>query len=267
MAQQPQVRKFAGDLRFYEIGAGADRKPLIPDPDDKFGNKPLEQSSLTFGYEAGDTTEVKSKRRDDRYGQIIHRDANPGTTNVTVGALEVPVGFLARMLYGSAVTSTVAEGAVVDQALQVLSKDLPIRLGHRFVLANPAPVVKKGENPLVKGEDYTIDHRQGLLIPKAGGGIEHGDALTISYSYDGYLETAINGGAVPSKSFMILGDVQDRIGGEEGLLRIPQVDLTVDGDVDWFSDEPIQLTLTGPAVFRSEESALYTFELYKQQAG
>lgn len=267
MAQQPKVRKYAGDLRFYEIGTGSDRIPLIPDPDDKFGNKPLEQSSLTFGYEAGDTIEVKSKRRDDRYGQIIHRDANPGTTNVTVGALEVPVGFLARMLYGSAVTTTVAEGAVVEQALTVHSKDAPVDLGHRFVLATPAPVVKKGGTTLVKDTDYTIDNRQGLLIPKVGGDIEHGDVLTLSYSYDGYLETAISGGAVPSKSFMILGDVQDRIGGDEGLLRIPQVDLTVDGDVDWFSDEPIQLTLTGPAVFRSEESALYTFKVYEQQAG
>jgi len=267
MAQQPKVRKFAGDLRFYEIGTGADRIPLIPDPDDKFGNKPLEQSSLTFGYEAGDTTEVKSKRRDDRYGQIIHRDANPGTTNVTVGALEVPVGFLARMLYGSAVTTTVAEGVETDQSLTIHSKDAPVDLGHRFVLAVPPPVVKKGSATLEKDVDYTIDNRQGLLIAKAGGDIAHGDVLTLSYSYDGYLETAINGGAVPNKSFMIMGDVQDRIGGDEGLLRIPQVDLTVDGDVDWFSDEPIQLTLTGPAVFRSEETALYTFKVYEQKAG
>jgi hypothetical protein len=265
MATQPKVRKFAGDLRFYEIGSGANRIPLIPDPDDKFGNKPLEQSSLTFGYEAGDTTEVKSKRRDDRYGQIIHRDANPGTTNVTVGALEVPVGFLARMLYGSAVTSTVAEGQVTDQAVTIHSKDAPVELGHRFVLATPAAVVKKGSTTLEVGTDYTIDNRQGLLIPKAGGAIEHGDVLTLDYSYDGYLETAINGGAVPNKSFMIIGDVQDRIGGDEGLLRIPQVDFTVDGDVDWFSDEPIQLTLTGPVVFRSEETALYTFKVYEQQ--
>jgi hypothetical protein len=66
---------------------------------------------------------------------------------------------------------------------------------------------------------------------------------------------------------MIMGDVQDRISGENGLLRIPQVDLTVDGDVDWFSDEPIQVTLTGSVIFRSEETALYTFKVYEQKAG
>lgn len=267
MAQQPKVRKFAGDLRFYEHGAGANRIPVIPDPDDKFGNKPLEQSSLTFSYEAGDTTEVKSKRRDDRYGQIIHTDANPGTTGISVGALEVPPAILARMLYGSAVASTVAAGEVIDQVVTVYSKDTPIDLGHRFVLATPVPVVKKGAATLQAGVDYVIDNRQGLLIPKAGGTIAHGDELTLSYEFDGYLQTAINGGAVPNKAFMILGDVQDRISGENGLLRIPQVDLTVDGDVDWFSDEPIQVTLTGSVVFRSEEAALYTFAVYEQAAG
>lgn len=266
MAQQPKVRKFAGDLRFYEHGPGANRIPVIPDPDDKFGNKPLEQSSLTFSYEAGDTTEVKSKRRDDRYGQIIHTDANPGTTGVSIGALEVPTAILARMLYGTAVASNVEAGEVADQSVTIYSKDAPVDLGHRFVLATPAPVVKKGAETLVAGEDYTIDNRQGLLIPKAEGDIAHGDVLTVTYKFDGYLETAINGGAVPNKAFMILGDVQDRISGENGLLRIPQVDLTVDGDVDWFSDEPIQVTLTGSVIFRSEETALYTFKVYEQKA-
>ena len=264
---QPKVRKFAGDLRFWEFGIGAVRFPVIPEPADKFGNQPLEQSSLVFSYEAGDTTEVKSKRRDDRYQQIIHSDANPGTTSVSITALEVPARILARMLYGSAVSSTVAGGAVDAQQITVATKDAPVSLGHRFILADTPLVVSKGETALVAGEDYEIDNRQGLLMPKAGGAIEHGDALTVTYTYDGYLETAIAGGAVPSKSFMVLGDMQDRISGENGLLRIPKVDLTVDGDVDWFSDEPIQVTLTGPVVFEASESSLYTFTVYEQAAG
>lgn len=264
---QPKVRKFAGDLRFWEFGTGAQRFPVIPEPADKHGNQPLEQSSLVFSYEAGDTTEVKSKRRDDRYQQIIHSDANPGTTSVSITSLEVPVRILARMLYGSAVSSTVAAGEVSGAQVTVVSKDVPVDLGHRFILGSTPATVSKDGTPLVLGEDYEIDYRQGLLIAKDGGDIDHGDVLAVSYGYDGYLETAINGGAVPSKSFMVLGDMQDRISGENGLLRIPKVDLTVDGDVDWFSDEPIQVTLTGPVVFEASESALYTFKVYEQAAG
>ena len=87
---QPKVRKFAGDLRFWEHGANGARIPVIPEPADKFGNQPLEQSSLTFSYEAGDSVEIKSKRRDARYQQIIHKDSNPGVTSVSITALEVP---------------------------------------------------------------------------------------------------------------------------------------------------------------------------------
>ena len=43
--------------------------------------------------------------------------------------------------------------------------------------------------------------------------------------------------------------------------------LTVDGDVDWFSDEPIQVTLTGPVIFQSGEADLYTFKIAAQSAG
>lgn len=263
---QPKVRKFAGDLRIWQHGTGPERIAVIPEAVDAFGNQPIEQTSLVFSYEAGDTTNVTSKRRDDRYGQIIQSDSNPGTTGISITLLEVPPLILARMLYGSGQSGAVTAGAVTDVAYTVLSADVPLQLAHRFLLASPAPVVEKGGTPLVAGTDYTIDNRQGLLIPKAGGDIESGDELTISYSYDDYVRTAINGGATPNEKFLIMGDVQDRISGENGLLRIPQVDLTVDGDVDWFSAEPIQVTLTGNVVFRSEESALYTFEVYEQAA-
>jgi len=262
----PRVRKYAGDLRFWQYGSGATRIPVIPEPADKFGCQPIEQNTLVFSYEAGDSTNVLSKRRDDRFRQIIHADSNPGITSLSATLLEVPPLILARMLYGNGTSGAVAGDSVVDDSYVVHSKDVPLKLAHRFVMASPAPVVKKGVATLVAGTDYTIDNRQGLLMPVEGGAIASGDTLLISYTYDSYINTAINGGATPNEKFYILGDVQDRISGANGLLRIPQADLTVDGDVDWFSEEPIQVTLTGPVVFRPEEDALYTFEEYEQAA-
>lgn len=264
---QPKVRKFAGDLRFWEHGAEGVRVPVIPEPADKFGNQPLEQSSLTFSYEAGDSVEIKSKRRDARYQQIIHKDSNPGVTNVSITALEVPPAFLARMLYGTLVNTTVAAGSVDAVSVTVGSVDTPVKLPHNFIEATPLPTFKKGAVDLVKGTDYDLEPRHGLLIPKKGGALLAGDVVTASYNFDAYLETAISGGTTPSKSFQVLGDMQDRISGDEGLLTIPNVDLTVDGDVDWFSDEPIQVTLTGPVIFQAGEADLYTFKIAAQSAG
>ncbi|WP_416057741.1 hypothetical protein [Stenotrophomonas maltophilia] len=263
---QPKIRKFAGDLRFWEHGANGARIPVIPEPADKFGNQPLEQSSLTFSYEAGDSVEIKSKRRDSRYQQIIHKDSNPGVTSASITALEVPTAILARMLYGTLVSTQVAAGTATDVSVAVGSVDTPVKLPHNFLLADTPPVFKQGADDLVEGADYTLDRVHGLLIPKPGGELKVGIVVG-NYKYDAYLETATSGGTTPSKSFQILGDMQDRISGDEGLLTIPNIDLTVDGDVDWFSDEPIQVTLTGPVIFQAGENDLYTFKIAEQSAG
>ena len=60
--------------------------------------------------------------------------------------------------------------------------------------------------------------------------------------------------------------MEDRISHENGELRIPEASLTVDGDVDWLSAEPIQATLTGDVLVANGESAPYTFTTYVASA-
>jgi len=261
----PAVRQFAGDIRFWEIGAGGARKPVIPEPTDPTGNQPIETNSLVFGYEAGDEVNVVSKRRGARYNQPIHSETQPGTTNVTTTLLEVPPLILARMLFGEGTSGVVSAGAVSAVAHTVAVAGVPYQLPHRMLLASPAPVVSKDGDPLTAGTDYVIDLRRGQLIAKSNE-ITDGTELAISYSYGAHVSTKIEGGATPTKSFYIDGDMEDRISGENGELRIPQANLTTDGDVDWLSAEPIQVTLTGPVIVAAGETAPYTFETYRASA-
>ena len=260
------VRQFAGDIRFWEMDDDGDLIAVIPEATDPNGNQPVETNSLVFGYEAGDEQKVISKRRDARFNQPIHSESLPGTTNVTAALLEVPPLILARMLFGVGSTATVTAGTAVDEPVTVGAANAPIQLAKRYI---SAVTVEKGGTPLVLNTDYTLsatDARRGQVMPKAGGDIEAGDALTISYSYAAQVSTSIVGGATPTKKFYITGDMEDRVGGENGELRIPQANLTTDGDVDWLSDEPIQVTLTGDVIVADDESAPYTFVAYKQIA-
>lgn len=263
----PAVRQFAGDIRLWERNTltGA-LLAVIPVTDDPSGNQPIETNALSFAYEAGDAISVVSKRRDARYNQPVHSETLPGTTSVSVTVLELPPLMLARILYGEGSTATLAAGSVTDQPLAVPTKDVPIQLGHRLIKTTPAPVVKNGATTLVNGTDYTIDHRRGQIVIKAAAVTVADPDVTISYSYDAQVSTSIVGGATPTKQFYITGDMEDRISGENGELRIPQANLSVDGDVDWLSAEPIQATLTGAAVVASGESAPYTFVTYKAGA-
>lgn len=259
---QPAVRQFAGDIRFWQRANNGSLAPVIPEAADVSGNQPVEINSLTFGYEAGDEIVVRSKRRDGAYNQPVYSDQLPGTTSVTAVALEIPPLFLARILYGEASNATVAAGSVSGQTITIPRVDVPFQLAHRLILDDPAVVVEKGASTLVPGTDYRIDYRRGQLIPLAGGDIDADDELEISYSYAAHVSTTIVGGAVPVKSFYITGDMQDRISGKSGELTIPDARLTVDGEVDWLSEQPIQATFTGNCVVVSGFPGPYTFVEY-----
>ena len=267
MSTAPAVRQFAGDIRFWEIDPSTGAKtPVIADTSDVSGNQPIECNELKFTYEAGDEIKVVSKRRDARYNQPIYSDTQPGTTSVSATLLELPPLILARILFGEGTGATVTSGSVTDQPLAVPTKDVPLQLPHRMLKASPAPVVKNGASALTAGTDYKIDLRRGQIrILSEDVAVDDAD-VTISYSYDAHVSTSIVGGATPTKQFYITGDMEDRVSGENGELRIPQVNLSVDGDVDWLSAEPIQAVMAGVAVVAAGEEAPYTFVSYKASA-
>ena len=262
----PAVRQFAGDIRLWEKQSNGSLIPVIPEANDPSGNQPIETNALTFAYEAGDEINVVSKRRDARYNQPIHSETQPGTTSISATVLELPPLILARILFGEGSTATVAAGSVTDQALAVPSKDVPIQLPHRLLLDTPALVLKNGATTLVAGTDYTVDTRRGQVVIKAVAITVDDPDVTVSYSYAAQVSTSIIGGATPTKQFYLTGDMEDRISGENGELRVPQANLSVDGDVDWLSSEPIQATLTGNAIVASGENAPYTFVQYRADA-
>ena len=264
----PAVRQFAGDIRIWEIADNGARVPVIPEAADPSGNQPIECNALSFSYEAGDEINVVSKRRDARYNQPIHNDTQPGTTGISATLLELPPLILARMLFGAGSTAIVEAGSVSSEAFTVPAAiDVPIQLPHRMITDATQTITGPSATPTyTAGSDYIVDRRRGQLIIPAGSTIEAEDALELSYSYAAHVATTIQGGATPTKSFYITGDMQDRVSQANGELRIPKANLTTDGEVDWLAAEPIQVTLAGPAVIADGESAPYTFVEYKASA-
>lgn len=264
----PKVRQFAGDFRMWRKANDGTLTPVIPEPTDPEKNQPIETNALTFSYTAGDTTTINSKRRGARYNQPIHTDELPGTTEVSVTLLETPTPILARVLFGDAADASITTGAVTAGALVVSRLDAPLQLDHRYIKASPAPTVKQGSTPLVLGTDYTIDLRKGTVVILSAGTIgatiDVGDSLIVDYSYEAVDATRILGGATPTESFFITGDLEDRVSEEQGYLQIYEVKLAVDGDIDWLSTAPISPVLKGIAIVPDGAPAPYTFDVYKQ---
>lgn len=264
----PKVRQFAGDFRMWEKAPNGALTPVIPDALDPSGNQPIETESMSFGYEAGDEVTINSKRRGARYGQPIFVDTQPGSTSITMQLLEMPTPILARVLFGEAANQDITAGAVTDEDFIVTQKGAPMALPHRYINTATAPVVKSadGVTTYVAGTDYVVDGRQGTLLVKDASAITVGASLQLSYSFESVTGTRIVGGSMPTKSFVIHGDMEDRISGENGRLEVFEARMTIDGDVDWLSAEPIQPTLTGKLVVPAGAPGPYTFDVYEQAA-
>lgn len=259
---QVKVRQFAGDIRMWTIANDGTKTPVIPEAADADGNQPIETNAFNFTYEAGDTTTITSKRRDSRYGQAIFTSTQPGQTSVSLTLLELPVPILARVLYGEAANADITAGSVSDANFTVTEKNVPLALPHRYISASPAPVVESGGSPLTAGTDYVIDNRRGTIRIMAAG-VDVDDVLQLSYNYEDVTGTTILGGAVPEQDFFITGDLEDRNSDEQGLLQVWQARLTVDGDIDWLSAEPVQPTLTGLLITPVGKASPYEFRAYE----
>lgn len=265
-----KIRQFAGDFRMWRKANDATLTPVIPEATDVHKNQPVETNALTFTYEEGETITIPSKRRGTRYGQPVFSDAQPGTTEVSIQLLETPPAILARMLYGDAANADITGGTATAANFTVTQLDAPMQLPHRYVKASPAPTVEFESDPLVEGTDYTLDRRTGTLTILSGGTlgstIDVDDVVVLNYQYESVTGTTILGGATPTESFFIAGDLEDRVSGEQGYLQVFEVKLSVDGEIDWLSAEPIQPTLTGIAIVPDGAPAPYKFDVYKGPA-
>lgn len=266
----PKVRQFAGDFRMWRKANDGTLTPVIPEALDTEKNQPIETNAVSFSYEAGDETTINSKRRGALYNQPIFTDTLPGTTSVSLTLLEVPTAILARVLYGEAADAAISTGSVTDGSVTVERLDGPMQLTHRYIKASPAPTLAKGVTPLVLGTDYLIDLRKGTIVilsaGTVGATIDVGDTLTVNYSYETVTGTTILGGATPTESFFITGDMEDRVSGEQGYLQVYEVKLQVDGEIDWLATEPLSPVLTGKALVPNGAPAPYKFDVYKQAA-
>jgi len=262
---QPKVRQFAGDIRVWRK-EGNSLIPVIPEANDPYGNQPIETNAFSFGYEAGDEVVVNSKRRGGRYNQPIHSDQQPGTTSLSLQLQEMPTAILAAVLRGVAVQDVISAGNVSGETYTMPADGRPLELPHKFI---SNLVVNVDGTALEAGTDYSVDAsalRRGQVVAVAGGGLEPGDAITVSYAHPALDATRIEGGHVPIQSFYITGDMEDRISGEQGELTIFEARLGVEDDIDWLSAEPLSPTLTGNLLVPSGAPAPYTFDVYSQTA-
>lgn len=262
-----KTRQYEGDFRLWILDpTNGTKTPVNPDATDPYGNTPVEASAAVPSYEAGDERTITSKRRD-RYGLIIHRDEDPGVNNFQLTLVQAPALIVARMFQGAATVTSVAAGAVTDEVVTIVTLGVPAKLSRRLIKTSPAPVVTNsaGTTTYVVGDDYTINSRTGEITAVTGGDIVAGP-IKVDFSNDAYERVSIRGGAKPVEHFYITGDLMNRPDKSDLMMEIFDVTLSVSGDVDLLSSEPINIELSGTMITPSDKTEPYTVDQFTATA-
>ena len=263
-----KVLQFEGDIRMWPLNPSTGvRTPLIADPEDIFGNIPIEASAQVFNYEAGDETNITSKRRE-RYNQTIYSEQQPGQSGMEITFAAIPPALLASVFYGEAADVSVAGAAVTAIPATFTASELSQQLPHTYIAATPAPVVTNvaGDVTYVAGEDYVIDRRLGRIRRIAGGDIGATDEVRLAYTYTSFTLVRIRGGVKPQSTFYIEGDYKNRPDGSDMRMYVYQANLANSGEFDLFSTTPIEVTLAGSLVTPEDKTEPYLVDVINNEA-
>lgn len=221
---------------------------------------PYECEVFEPSREAGETVELKSKRRD-MYGQTIYSETAAGTAKLTIGFREQPSTILELMFGANVSLITVVAGAVTDELIPSASVGKSYMLSKRNIKASPAPVVESvGGSPVtyVSGTDYAIDLRSGRITFPVGSDIVEGDDLNVSFSYDALSAQGFDGETVPQRHLRVYFDGKNRISQKDFQGEWYDVLVNAPEDImDLLSSELITATIEGTALTPTGQTKPY----------
>lgn len=246
-----ELAKYEGDVY---IGA------LSPDGSFAGYSGPYECDVFEPSREAGEASEIRSKRRD-MYGQIIHSEQESGKPLLSIGFREQPAEIIQLVYAANMSLVSVAAGTVTDEEVSVADLDKSYLLGHRNIKASPAPVVEsQGGSPVtyVSGVDYALDLRSGRITPLAGGDMAADTPINVSYSYDVLSGTAFDGETVQQRHIRVLFDGKNRISQKDFMVEYFDVLVNAPEDmIDLLSSELITANIEGTALTPTGQTKPY----------
>lgn len=204
--------------------------------------------------------EAKTKDKD-QYGQVVGSAAvnQPADFNLTL--TQITGRSLAMALQGSVTTFSQGAGESIAQDVTAkIGKFIP--LGKRniaeadFIVTNSAAAVT-----YVLGTDYRVNYALGLLEILAGGAITEAQALKVTYDYAAVSSVKILGATVPQVKAALMLDGRNLMSGKNTTINIWDVTLTADGEVDFMSDDPIEVQMKGRMSTPAGKSSPFEIDL------
>lgn len=193
-------------------------------------------------------TVIQSRDRGEK-GEAVGAvsDKEPGTIKLKYNRI-APLT-LAMQMMGNVSKVSRAAGSATNQAIR-LRHDQYIDVGHmrldpsrEFLVTNA-----DGTATYALATDYLVDWELGSIMALSSGAVDDLEDCKWSGEWEAWEAVQVDGGL--KNQFRVgvrLGSDND-VTGEAGYVEYPEVILGADGDFDWLSDKPAEVSLTGTVV-------------------
>lgn len=217
----------------------------------------------TFGISPkSDKKEATSKDKG-KYGQVVASVLLPQPTEFKVSITDVDGPALAMALMGDLSTLAVGGGTVTDEVVTA-KLDVYVDLANKNITA--ASVVVQDVTDVttyVEGTDYEVNYAMGWIKPISGGGISADDVLHIDYAHGAISGQTINGSTLAEVRGEFILDGQNLADGKDITVTVDEGVVATDGEVDFMSDDFVELSMAGTMVTQTGKAQPYVVELGK----
>lgn len=208
--------------------------------------------------------EAPSKSRE-RYGQT-HTDARvPKPTEFSIVFTEVTRQIMAAKLSGVVSSINQAQLALSGVTIQLKALDEWVSIGHKHI-TEAGFLVKDadaGTTTYVKGVDYEINPRLGLIRPLSGGALAANASVKITGNRAAVTGEVIQGGKKYRHQFRGRLDGINLVTQEDVLVEFPLASVSSEDAHDFLGEKLTQIALKGRLTVPKGASAPFTVEYPK----
>jgi len=192
-----------------------------------------------------------------QYGQITGSAAINKPAEFALTLTDLTGSALAMALQGTEAAYSQGSGTVTDEAVNAKLGKF-VDLSKKNITAASVAVTNTGATiTYVEGTDYNVNYAMGWLEILTTGAITADQALLVDFAHGAISGTKVKGGTLASVKGMLELDGNNLFDGTPLSVTVWEVTLTADGEVDFMSDKPIELSMKGKMVTPASKDAPY----------
>lgn len=200
--------------------------------------------------------EAKSKDKG-KYGQVVASVLLQQPTELGITITDVDGPALAMALMGDLESLDVSGGSVTDE--NVTAKlDQYIDLAQKNITAGSIDVQDATDTTTyVEGTDFEINYAMGWIKPLSGGSISADDVLHVDYDHGAISGQRIKGSTRAEVRGEMILDGRNLADGKPLTITVYEGVVATDGEVDFMSDDFVELAMGGTMVTPDGENEPY----------